>query len=85
MNVRPYRYAPSQKSEIEKQLSEMLKNGVFRPSATPYASLVLLVKKKDGTWRFCVDYRHLNNITVNPLPIVEELIDELAGAKCFLN
>jgi len=86
VNVRPYRYAPFQKSEIEKQLSEMLKNGVIRHSSSPYASPVLLVKKKDGTWRFCVDYRHLNSITVknkHPLPVVDELIDELAGAKWF--
>ena len=86
MSVRPYRYTPAQKSEIEKQLSKMLQNGVIRPSSSPYASPVLLVKKKDGTWRFCVDYRHLNSISVknkHPLPIVDELIDELAGAKWF--
>ena len=59
---------------------------MIRPSSSHYASPVVLVKKKDGTWRFCVDYRHLNSIIVknkHPLPIVDELIDELAGAKWF--
>lgn len=86
MNARSYRYAPAQKSEIEKQLAEMLTNGTIRPSSSPYASPVLLVRKKDGSWCFCVDYRQLNTLTVknkHPLPIVEELIDELAGAKWF--
>lgn len=86
VNVRAYRYAPAQKNEIEKQLADMLKHGIIRPSYSPYASPVLLVRKKDGTWRFCVDYRHLNNITVknkHPMPVVEELIDELAGAEWF--
>ncbi|WVZ70539.1 hypothetical protein U9M48_019198 [Paspalum notatum var. saurae] len=83
---RPYRYAPVQKTKIEKQLAEMLKNGTIRSSCSPYASPVLLVKTKDGTWRFCVDYHKLNSITVknnHPLPIVDELIDELAGARWF--
>jgi len=86
VNVRPYRYAPQQKTEIERQVSEMLKSGIIQHSTSPYASPVLLVKKKDGSWRFCVDYRHLNVITVknkHPLPIVDELLDELAGATYF--
>ena len=86
MNTMAYRFAPAQKNEIEKQLTEMLQNGTIRPSTSPYASPVLLVRKKDGFWRFCVDYRHLNNITVknkHPLSIVDELIDELAGATWF--
>jgi hypothetical protein len=86
INIGPYRYAPQQKTEIEKQIAEMLQRGIIQYSSSPFASPVLLVKKKDGTWRFCVDYRHLNAITVknkHPLPIVDKLMDELAGAKWF--
>lgn len=64
----------------------MLANGVIQPSTSPYASPVLLVKKKDGSWRFCIDYRNLNSITVKnkyPLPIVDELLDELKGSQWF--
>ena len=74
------------KDEIERQVKELLSQGFITQSTSPFASLVLLVQKKDGIWRFCVDYRKLNSLTINnrfPLPIIEEILDELAGTKFF--
>jgi hypothetical protein len=64
VNIRPYWYSPQQKSEIENQVNEMLQSGVIQMSSSPFASSVLLVKKKDGSWHFCVDYRALNALIV---------------------
>lgn len=86
VNSRPYRYSPFQKDEIEKQVKEMLRARTVIPSMSPYGSPVLLVKKKNGSWRFCVDCRRLNAVTVKskfPMPVVDELLDELAGTKFF--
>ncbi|GJS18672.1 retrotransposable element Tf2 [Tanacetum coccineum] len=82
----PYRYPPSQKDTIEAMVKKLLDSGVIRPSNSPFSSPIVMVKKKDGSWRMCIDYRHLNKHTVKdkfPIPVIEELIDELQGAQVF--
>jgi hypothetical protein len=84
--MRPYRYSPEHKTEIDKQVRNMLKEGIISPSMSPFASPVLFVQKKDGTWRFCIYYRRLSELTIKngfPMPVIDELLDELAGASIF--
>ena len=71
---------------LKKQLDDLIAKGLIRPSKSSYGAPVLLTKKKDGGWRFCVDYRALNNITIKnkyALPRVDELFDRLQGARFF--
>lgn len=72
--------------EVQRQLDNMLQDGIIRPSTGPWASGIVLVQKKDGTQRFCVDYRRLNDVTVKdayPLPRIDESLDQLSGANWF--
>ena len=81
-----YRMAPAEMAELKKQLEELLDKGFIRPSSSPWGAPVLFVKKKDGSMRLCIDYRGLNRVTVKnkyPLPRIDELLDQLKGAKWF--
>lgn len=86
VNIRAYRHKPELKSEIDRQVQELLQSGIIQKSTSHFSSPAILVKKKDGTWRLCVDYQALNSMTViskYPVPIIDELLDELAGARWF--
>ncbi|KAJ9511238.1 hypothetical protein QJQ45_017169 [Haematococcus lacustris] len=81
-----YNMSTCELAELKKQITEMQEKGFIRPSTSPYGAGVLFVRKKDGTFRMCVDYRPLNRITVKnkyPLPRVDNLLDRLHGATVF--
>lgn len=82
----PYSYSFKQQNEIKKLVKEMLQTGVIQPSQSTFVSPILLVKKKDGSWSFCTDYRKLNVMTIKnkfPIPIMDDLLNELEGSQYF--
>ena len=83
---RPYRLSPVEHDFVAKELDHMLEQEIIQPSQSPWASPIVLVKKKNGKMRFCVDYRKLNKITKRdayPLPRIDEILDSLGKAKWF--
>ncbi|XP_047175538.1 uncharacterized protein LOC124842957 [Vigna umbellata] len=86
ISVQPYRMAPAELVELKKQIEELMDKKFIRPSASPWGAPVLLVKKKDGSSRLCIDYRQLNKLTIKnkyPLPRIDDLLDQLHGACVF--
>ena len=82
----PYRLAPSEMQELSSQLQELLDKGFIRPSFSPWGAPILFVKKKDGSFRMCIDYRELNKLTIKnryPLPRIDDLFDQLQGSSYY--
>ncbi|GJR90816.1 putative reverse transcriptase domain-containing protein [Tanacetum coccineum] len=82
----PYRLAPSEMKELAEQLQELTDKGFIRPSSSPWGAPVLFVKKKDGSFRMCIDYRELNKLTAKnhyPLPRIDDLFDQLQGSSIY--
>ncbi|GKC61417.1 putative reverse transcriptase domain-containing protein [Tanacetum coccineum] len=82
----PYRLAPAEMKELAEQLNELSDKGFIRPSSSPWGAPILFVKKKDGSFRMCIDYRELNKLTVKnryPLPRIDDLFDQLQESKIY--
>ncbi|GJV73530.1 putative reverse transcriptase domain-containing protein [Tanacetum coccineum] len=82
----PYRLTPSEMKELSEQLKELSDKGFIRPSSSPWGASVLFFKKKDGSFRMCIDYRELNKLTVKnryPLPRIDDLFDQLQGSSVY--
>ncbi|GJT65266.1 hypothetical protein Tco_1016746 [Tanacetum coccineum] len=81
-----YKLAPSKMQQLSNQLEELSDNGFIRPSFSPWGAPVLFIKKKDGSFRMCIDYRKLNKLTVKnryPLPRIDDLFDQLQGSSVY--
>jgi hypothetical protein len=86
LKQRPYRHGPIQEQEIERQVQELKEQGLIKEGQGAWSSPVVLVQKKDKSWRFCVDYRKLNDVTSKdayPLPRIDESLDALGGSRYF--
>ncbi|GAU34562.1 hypothetical protein TSUD_29080 [Trifolium subterraneum] len=86
ISMAPYRMSASELNELKKQLEELLEKKFIRPSVSPWGAPVLLVKKKEGSMRLCIDYRQLNKATIKnkyPLPRIDDLMDQLVGACVY--
>nr|GEX28992.1 putative reverse transcriptase domain-containing protein [Tanacetum cinerariifolium] len=84
----PYRLAPSEMKDLAEQLQELSEKGFIRPSSSPWGAPVLFVKKKNGSFRMCIDYRELNKLTIKnryPLPRIDDLFDQLQGSSVYSN
>nr|GEW41100.1 putative reverse transcriptase domain-containing protein [Tanacetum cinerariifolium] len=82
----PYRLAPSKMNELAEQLQELSNKRFIRPSSSPWGAPVLFVKKKDRSFRMCIDYREQNKLTVKnhyPLPRIDDLFDQLQGSSVY--
>ncbi|GJS87350.1 reverse transcriptase domain-containing protein [Tanacetum coccineum] len=82
----PYRLAPAEMKELAEQLKELSDKGFIRPSSSPWGAPILFVKKKDGSFQMCIDYRELNKLTVKnryPLPRIDDLFDQLQGSSIY--
>ena len=84
--IHPFRRSVKETEDIDKEIKEMLKANIIRESRSPWAFPIVLIPKKDGTKRFCIDFRKLNKITVRdpfPLPRIDDILDRLSKSKCF--
>jgi hypothetical protein len=81
-----YKQSILEANEVKKQLQHLLEQGVIRPRTSPCGAPIIIVPKKDGTWRMCIDYKALKNITLknqHPVPRIDDLLDQLEHTKYF--
>ena len=84
---RTYQVPYAQRKDVEEMVAKMLRMGVIKPSDSDFASPVVLVRKPDGSFRFCVDFRNVNEVTIKgnfPMPLIQEKLDNLSGCKFFM-